>query len=140
MDIKKLISEAEKGNTVAQTLLGMCYLDGVDVEENHEEAVRWLSIAAEKGSPRAISNLGVCYLEGWGVPRDQPKAIDLFLQAVKKGEFMPKMLLARIYADQENVESAMFWYQEALGDREHVDADEELEEAAEYLARFAVKQ
>lgn len=140
MDIKKLISEAEKGNTVAQTLLGMCYMDGVDVEENYPEAFRWLSLAAEKGSPRAISNLGVCYLEGWGTERDQDKAIELFLQAAKKGEFMPKILMARIYADAENTESAMFWYQEALGDRAHVDADEEIEEALEYLARFAVRQ
>ncbi|HET8706866.1 MAG TPA: hypothetical protein VFM46_11255, partial [Pseudomonadales bacterium] len=119
---------------------GMCYLDGVDVEENYPEAFRWLSIAADKGSPRAISNLGVCYLEGWGTERDQAKAIALFLQAAKKGEFMPKILLARIYADEQNVESAMFWYQEALGDREHVDADEEIAEAVEYLAQFAVKQ
>lgn len=140
MNIEKLINEAENGNTVAQTLLGMCYLDGVNVEENYPEAFRWLTLAAAKGSPRAKANLGVLYLEGWGTERNQPRAIELFLDAAKKGEFMPKILLARIYVEEENVESALFWYKEALGDRDHVDADEEIEEALEYVSRFAVSQ
>ena|SRR5437879_7243375 len=64
MNISDLRQKAQRGSVVAQTILGTCYLDGIDVEVDHKEAFRLLSAAADQGAPRAKMNLArmsVCW-------------------------------------------------------------------------------
>jgi RHS repeat-associated protein len=49
MNIPDLRQKAESGSAVAQTILGIWYLEGVEVEVNHQEAFRLLSAAAAQG-------------------------------------------------------------------------------------------
>ena len=60
MNIDNLRKSAESGSCVARTVLGMCYLDGIEVEVDHKEAFRLLSAAAERGAPRAIAASRKC--------------------------------------------------------------------------------
>ena len=75
MNISDLRKEADSGNVVAQTVLGTCYLDGTEVEINHAEAFRLLSLAADRGAARAMVNLARIYMEGLGVSKDLAEGI-----------------------------------------------------------------
>jgi len=41
MNIPKLSQEAEAGSCVAQSILGTCYLDGIDVEIDYGKAFQF---------------------------------------------------------------------------------------------------
>ncbi len=69
MNISELRKEAESGSVVAQSVLGICYLHGTEVQVDYQEAFRLLSAAAERGAPRAVANLARMYALGWGFPR-----------------------------------------------------------------------
>jgi putative methionine-R-sulfoxide reductase with GAF domain len=70
-DLKKFASQ---GDPVAQYALGARYAQGVDVKQDHAEAVRWLTKAAEQGHVGAQAALGAYYWAGRGVPADLNKA------------------------------------------------------------------
>jgi len=60
-DLRK---KAEAGNVVAESMLGICYLDGIDVGVDYREALRFLSSAAEKGAARAALHLVRMHADG----------------------------------------------------------------------------
>jgi TPR repeat protein len=70
MNIPDLQRKAQAGSVVAQSVLGACYLDGVDVEINYPEAFRLLSAAADRRAPRAMANLARMYAEGLGTSQN----------------------------------------------------------------------
>jgi hypothetical protein len=137
MDIAELRQKADAGSVVAQTILGLYYLDGTGVAVDYGEAFHFLSAAAEQGAPRAISNLGRMHAEGLGVAKDLAKALRVFETAAEKGEFLAQIETARIYARGvvENVdfEKARHWYSAALRQKGSVIDGEELQEAKAYL-------
>ena len=57
---------AEDGNAEAQYQLGRCYANGLGVEIDMVEAVRWFTLAAEQGMAMAQCALGNCYYYGYG--------------------------------------------------------------------------
>jgi len=73
MDIANLRQKADSGNVVAQSILGNCYLEGIEVGVDDEEAFRLLSSAAGQGASRAKANLSCMHAEGLGVPKSFPK-------------------------------------------------------------------
>ena len=56
-------------------LIGIAYLNGIDVEVNHEYALSLITNAAEAGLPEAIKKLVEMYNTGNAVERDYRKAI-----------------------------------------------------------------
>ncbi len=56
-------------------LIGLAYLDGIDVEVNSERALELITGAAEAGVPEAMSQLVTMYETGKGVKRDRNKGI-----------------------------------------------------------------
>ena len=40
---------AELGNVAGQRWLGICYLEGIGIEQNRNEAIKWLNKATEQG-------------------------------------------------------------------------------------------
>ncbi len=69
MNILDLRQEAESGNVAAQSILGICYLDGVETQVDYALARRFLSAAAAKGASRAMVGLARIHAEGLGVPK-----------------------------------------------------------------------
>src|SRR5260370_17205101 len=90
MNIHELRRGADSGSRVDQSVLGLCYLYGVDVQVDHKEAFRLLSMA---GTSRAVANLARMYAEGLGISRDMAKAIPLY-KAVVRSQFPPHPQLA----------------------------------------------
>lgn len=57
--------EADRGNTMAQTIVGTFYLKGLSVEQDSHRAVKWLKKAA-KNNVDAQAELGRIYQNGIG--------------------------------------------------------------------------
>jgi TPR repeat protein len=87
MDITDLRARAESGSLPAQTVLGICLLEGVDCAADYTEALRRRS-ASVRGASRAMAHLGTMYERGLAVPTDLERARDLYESAAKRGEFL----------------------------------------------------
>ena len=86
---------AAKGNSKATYEIGYHYLEGMGVEKNEENALKWLEIAA--GSPHyvpeAMYELGRIYEQGLGEEQHMGKARTWYEQAAKKGHQGAKIKL-----------------------------------------------
>ena len=56
--------KAERGDAIAQFIVGSCYASGRGVAQNYWEAVKWYHLSADQGYPAAQNRLGVCYACG----------------------------------------------------------------------------
>jgi tetratricopeptide (TPR) repeat protein len=65
---------AGMGDRIAQSNLGVLYMNGQGVPKDYEKARRWLKAAAEGGESSAMGNLAFLYAMAVGVPRDYEKA------------------------------------------------------------------
>jgi hypothetical protein len=72
--LRELRPLAEQGVAEAQYKLGVLYLTGEGVLQNHAEAAKWLRKAAEQGYAPGQYNLARLYASGWGVPQDYVQA------------------------------------------------------------------
>ena len=68
--VEKYLVEAENGDSMAQYLLGQCYLLGTGVEENEEEALKWFKKSASNNNPHGLFAVGDCYFNGIGVKQN----------------------------------------------------------------------
>jgi uncharacterized protein len=132
-DLKR---KAEAGNCAAQSVLGICYLDGIDTGVDYQEAFRLLSAAADQGAPRAVLNLARMYAEGLGVPKDVAEAVRLY-KTVSAVEFLALIALGRIYSRGEGVPTdrveAKKWYSAATTWARTVGDCPEIEEATTFV-------
>ena len=137
--------KAEAGSCVAQSILGLCYLYGDDVEVDYKEAFRFLSAAAEQGASRAVLNLGHMYAQGLGIPQNVPEAIRLF-EAVGKPSsstdaFAARIELGRVLSRGVGIpidkDAALKWYSAAIELAADDDDSEDLREARAYVASYS---
>jgi len=140
MDIEELRRKAEIGSCVAQTILGISYLYGYDVEVDYKEAFRLLSAA---GTSRANLNLGIMHAKGLGIPQNIPEAIRL-LEAVAKppdstDAFAARIELGRLYSAGSGVSvdsaNALRWFKAAIALASDDKDSEGLREAKSYVAQ-----
>jgi TPR repeat protein len=113
MNIQELRRGADSGSRADQSVLGLCYLYGLDVQVDYKEAFRLLSLA---GTSRAVTNLARMYADGLGISKDMAEAIRLY-KAVGKSEFRAQLELGRIYSRGLGVPTdpveALRWYSAA---------------------------
>src|ERR1035438_4012727 len=137
MDIGELRKKAELGSCVAQSVLGIGYLEGIDVEVNYQKAFRFLSAAANQGASRAVLNLARMYAEGLGVRKDVIEAVRL-CESVSNAECLALIALGRFYSRGTEVPAdsgeALRWYSAAVGWEGRVGDCEEIEEIREAKA------
>jgi len=67
---EKTKAEAEAGDVVAQSSLGLMYVNGQGVKQDFKEAFKWCQKAAEQGNAIAQYNLGLMYYNGHGVEQN----------------------------------------------------------------------
>ncbi len=110
--------------------IGLAYLDGIDVEKNHERALILITSAAETNEvPEAIEKLVAMYKEGYGVKRDYRKAVEWQKKLVEYWEreyqssmdidehrklFFAYLDLGNIYISLYDIESARNTYKQVL--------------------------
>lgn len=67
---RSLTSKAENGDIEAQAELGVRYTKGIDVEQNHQLAIKWLTPAAQANHLGAQFYLGRLYAEEMNLPSE----------------------------------------------------------------------
>ena len=105
------------GYPTSQYNMGVRYRDGMWVEEDYLEAVRWFRMAAEKGHASAQINLGVMYQQGHGVKEDDVEAVEWYLKSAEQGDALGEYNLGVMYSNGEGVEKnpleAVRWTEKA---------------------------
>lgn len=142
LNIAEIRQKAEAGSCVHQCMLGICYLNGHEVELDYNEAFRWLSAAAAQGAARAILNLGYMHAQGLGIPCNVPEAVRLFTAVATPSNssdaFAARIELGRIFSKGRgipaNLNEALKWYSAATALATDDDDSEELREARAYVA------
>jgi hypothetical protein len=61
---------ADRGNSEAESVVGLLYLNGWGVARDYGRAAMWYRKAADQGNEAAENNLGTLYNSGQGVPQD----------------------------------------------------------------------
>lgn len=131
-EIDALRDLAAAGDSVAQNELAVRYLVGRGIEQNYDQAARWLQEAATGGVVSAQYNLGVLYDSGRGVESDPIEALIWFHSAAEKGHGRAQYALAAAYAAgrgiERNSDTALKWLRRA--------AEENVLEAQSSLANI----
>lgn len=78
--LSHLMNAAEKGNDVAQWLVGMICLD-----DNPSDAWQWLFKSSEQGNLSAMVQLGNCCSGGIGVSENKEEALEWYQKAAESG-------------------------------------------------------
>ena len=89
---------AEKGDSAAQSNVGVRYQNGLGVAKDEAQAVVWYRKAAEQGQAVAQANLGMCYENGLGVTKDLIQAITWYRKAAEQGDSTGQTNLGSLYA------------------------------------------
>ena len=97
------LKSAEQGNTDAMCEVAYDYSDGIGVELDYEESVKWYRKAAELGNAYAMYKLGECYYEGEGVEKDKEEAVKWYRKAAEQGHAAAQCVFGYLYYDGEGV-------------------------------------
>ena len=107
----------ETWRTDVEAKLGTMYLNGDGVQQNYDEAFRYLTRAASAGDTLAQNNLGYMYGTGKGVERDYYKAVKWYKEAAMQGDATAQNNMGFMYELGQGVEQdynkAIEWYQKA---------------------------
>lgn len=110
-------AEAIKGNAEQQNYLGVCYHDGLGVEQNYTLAAEWYMQAIKQNNIHAYNNLGLLYKYGEGVPKDLAKACEYFKTSAKLGKVEAMVNYALCCYDgtgtEKNYTEALNWFHKA---------------------------
>lgn len=85
-EYQKIIKTAERGDAIAQYVLGTLYYAGDGVKQDYVEAVSWSRKAAEQGDASAQRSLGDCYYTGHGVKQNYVEAVSWYRKAAEQGD------------------------------------------------------
>lgn len=110
---EETVAKAESREAQAQYELGIIYANGDGVEQNYQEAVKWLRLAAEQGSSAAQATLGGLYSVGDNVPQDYNEALKWSRLAADQGNPQAQTVLGVMYALGQGVNQdfvqALMW-------------------------------
>jgi TPR repeat protein len=96
-DTETVKTQAEKGDSVAQFYLGICYQLGKGVLQDDSESLKWVRKAADQGLPQAQELLGDDYNFGLGVPQDRSEAVEWYRKAAEAGLGSAQWALSSMY-------------------------------------------
>ena len=94
---------AEQNDADAQFRLGTCYYNGIGVEKDVVEAVKWWRKAAEQNNADAQFGLGYCYVYGWGVPKNAVEVVNWYLKAAEQTHANAQFNLGFCYVNGNGV-------------------------------------
>nr|WP_255723518.1 tetratricopeptide repeat protein [Sporosarcina sp. ACRSL] len=86
LSIEELHALAHKEDAEAQGMLAYYYQEGIHVNVDYEESLKWYLESVKNGNTTAMVNLGYLYGYGIGVEKDLTKAFELNLMAANSGD------------------------------------------------------
>jgi localization factor PodJL len=115
--LDRLTQLANGGNSKAELIVGLKYLNGDGVPVNEVQAAKWLERSAESGEPVAQYRLGTLYEHGKGVAQDSAKATHWYQAAAMQGNRKAMHNLAVAFAEGTGVKKdpseAARWFSKA---------------------------
>lgn len=97
---------AQRGEALAQNVLGMAYKYGMGTRQDHARSAYWFRQAAEQGDPDAQFNLGRIYgkaiglyAKGRAAPRNDVEALKWYRRSAEQGYVPAQLNLAELLAD-----------------------------------------
>lgn len=109
---------ANRGDAVAQGVIGMMFYNGESVPPDYAEAAKWYRLAAEQGESAAQNNIGSMYGDGRGVLQDYVETAKWFRLAAEQGDATAQNNLGVLYESGRGVPQdyvlAHMWYNLAV--------------------------
>jgi len=105
---------ADEGHLLSIHKLGLCYLDGIGVEQDIFRAVALFERAAERGHTGSIYKFGWCLEKGLGVERNLTRAAELFHLGADMGDLESSYRLALLKSDGHGIEKDLAGAYETL--------------------------
>ena len=93
----------KKGYAPAQHNLATMYANGIGVERNFKEALKWFQMAAEQGVAESQFSLGLAYLKGKGVNQNFKEAAKWYRMAAERDLARAQNGLAEMYSEGKGV-------------------------------------
>ncbi|MFT5425818.1 MAG: TPR repeat protein [Gammaproteobacteria bacterium] len=117
-EIDILTTAANMGHVQSQDDLGVIYMDGINTEEDIDEASKYFMQAAEEGHIESQYIVDTMFKEVAGYDIDIYDAINYFKKAAVLGSTNSEFALGLIYADEDDLElhdynEAAYWYEKA---------------------------
>ncbi|MDC1383783.1 hypothetical protein N8500_09950 [Candidatus Puniceispirillum sp.] len=84
--------------------IGRAFYVGEGVEEDNQEAIKWLEVGARSENHEAQFLLGECYLKGFGVAIDIPRAGVLLRSSSAQGNCDAMQMLSEHAADLDETD------------------------------------
>lgn len=95
----------DQGYGLAQSQVGLMYLEGKGVGSDYAVGAEWLEKAADQKVPDAEYMLGVLYLKGEGISQDEKRGLSLVQRAAKHGSEDAKYYLESQKLDKAKKEA-----------------------------------
>jgi uncharacterized protein len=140
---KELLPLAQKGDSKAQTILGIMYALGQGVPKNQPEEVKWFTNAAEQKNVEAEFKLGIMYFTGQGTPQNYKEAKKWFEKAAYQRHPRAQYNLGVIYCKglglpKDYFQAYMWWSLAAKGG--HPDAKKNLDVISKGMTQAQIVQ
>ncbi|MCZ6742758.1 MAG: tetratricopeptide repeat protein [Alphaproteobacteria bacterium] len=104
---------AKLGNAEAQFYLGFIYINGLGIEKDISEDVKWYLLGANQGNIDCQSQLGWNYAYGDNIQNDLEKARHWYGVAAESGDPKNQFRLAEFLALKINMETSLPWYEKS---------------------------
>jgi len=108
---------AEAGSPTAMSNFGVMYQNGLGVQRDYTEALKWYRRAVAAGDVRGMAYLGSMYGNGFGVQRDYTEALKWYRRAVAAGDVRGMAYLGSMYGNgfgvQRDYTEALKWWRKA---------------------------
>lgn len=111
------IEAAKRGDAMAQNEIGLCYDNGLGVQQDQQQAFQWYSKSAAQNFALAQYNLGCCFYYGRGVNLDYAQAIAWFRKAADQNLSNAQYNLGCCFMNGQGITQnhtmALYWFKKA---------------------------
>lgn len=125
LSMRMLVSAADDGFDKAECQLGIFLLEGEFIEQDYENAFKYLNSASQKGNLDAKWNVAYMYQNGFGVFQDKDKAFQIYLELAEKEYPLAMTQVGLSYLSgaisEIDEEKAICWLKKAC-DKNDIDA------------------
>ena len=78
-------------------MIGKCFLEGLGVEQDETEGIKWMEGAAELGDSSAQWHIALAYYKGTVLPKNYTKMFEYLKKSAGQGNNMGTLLLGKCY-------------------------------------------
>lgn len=112
-----LKSQADKGNVIAQSKIGLLLAEGVGVPKDQKAAIDWFKKTADQGDGFSQTAVGYFYISGTGIKVDNNVGFDYLKKTAEQNYSFAGFLIAGMYFKGDGVSKSLSeaskWYEKS---------------------------